>query len=121
MYRGYVALLKRYGDLEILAFPCNQFGKQEPGTIDEIVAFARGKYGFHGRIMAKIDVNGAGAHPLWKYLKHVAPDADGTEDIKWNFAKFLIDQQGRVVKRFSPQDKISTIEASIKPLVHKQD
>jgi glutathione peroxidase len=89
--------------LEVLGFPCNQFGSQEPGTEEEIGAFCEKNYGVSFPMFAKVDVNGDNAHPLWKHLKGEAPGVLGTEAIKWNFTKFLIGRDGKVVKRYAPQ------------------
>eukprot|EP01061_Rhynchopus_euleeides_P009987 TRINITY_DN1930_c0_g1_i1.p4 TRINITY_DN1930_c0_g1~~TRINITY_DN1930_c0_g1_i1.p4 ORF type:complete len:119 (+),score=54.70 TRINITY_DN1930_c0_g1_i1:235-591(+) len=114
MYKGYVALLKKHeGKFEIVAFPCNQFGGQEPGTHDEIKAFARDKYGFNGLLMAKVDVNGKDAHGLWAWMQAKIPGLLGTTSIKWNFSKFLVDKEGNLVKRYSPQDSVDTIEKDL--------
>jgi len=86
-----------------LAFPCNQFGAQEPGTNDEIAAFASDTYGVTFPMFSKIEVNGDEAADLYKWLKSSAPGADGNEDIAWNFTKFLVDRSGKVVKRYDPQ------------------
>jgi glutathione peroxidase len=86
----------------VLAFPCNQFGAQEPGTNDEILAFARSKYGVTFPMFAKIEVNGDGACELYRWLEAGHPDAEGNEAIAWNFTKFLIDRSGRVVARWAP-------------------
>ncbi len=87
----------------MLAFPCNQFGAQEPGTNHEILEFARSKYGASFPMFAKIEVNGDGACDLYRFLKQGNPDDDGNEEIAWNFTKFLVDGEGQVVKRFPPQ------------------
>ena len=87
----------------VLAFPCNQFGAQEPGSNDEIAAFARDNYNVNFPMFAKIEVNGDGACELYQMLKAAAPDADGNADIAWNFTKFLVDGEGQVVERFAPQ------------------
>jgi len=84
----------------VLAFPCNQFGGQEPGTDAQIREFCSLRFGVSFPLFAKIDVNGAHAHPLLRYLKHVLPGVAGTESIKWNFTKFLVDRRGRPVRRF---------------------
>ena len=86
----------------VLAFPCNQFGAQEPGTDAEIHEFATSKFGVEFPMFSKIEVNGDGACDLYKYLKAAAPDEEGKEDIPWNFTKFLVDRSGNV-KRFGPQ------------------
>ena len=87
----------------VLAFPCNQFGKQEPGTDAEILAFATSKYGVEFPMFSKIEVNGNGACDLYRYLKSGHPDEDGNEDIAWNFTKFLVGRSGEVVARYAPQ------------------
>jgi len=119
-YKQLVALQKEYAEaagLRILAFPCNQFGSQEPGTDAEIKAFAANKgvefdKGFD--FFSKIDVNGSNAHPLWDYLKK-KQGGTLTNAIKWNFSKFVIDKQGQPVARFSPMDDpIPKVEESIK-------
>ena len=104
--------------LEVIGFPCNQFGSQEPGDNSEIGAFCQKNYGVSFTMMEKIDVNGADAHPVYQWLKSQAPGLLGTEGIKWNFTKFLVGKDGRVIKRYAPQDtpaKIaSDIEAALK-------
>ncbi|TRY24864.1 glutathione peroxidase [Brevibacillus sp. LEMMJ03] len=103
-YKGLQALYERYRDrgLVVLAFPCNQFAGQEPGTAEEIAAFCDRTYGVTFPVFFKIDVNGPHAHPLYQYLKANAPNGEG-QDIEWNFAKFLVDRAGNVVKRFEPR------------------
>lgn len=104
-YRGLQQLQDEFGPrgLFVLGFPCNQFGGQEPGTEEEIEEFARGKFGVEFPLFAKIDVNGADAHPLYEALRQV-PDADGEAgDITWNFEKFVVDDAGEVVGRFRPK------------------
>ena len=86
----------------VLAFPCNQFGAQEPGTNADVLEFARSTYDVNFPMFAKIEVNGEGATPLYQYLTAEQPNDDGTTDISWNFTKFLVDQSGTVVKRYSP-------------------
>lgn len=88
--------------LRILAFPCNQFGNQEPGTNEEIKKFATETYGAQFDMFAKIDVNGDNAHPLWKYMKYKQGGFLFFDSIKWNFSKFLVDKNGQVVKRYAP-------------------
>jgi len=88
----------------VLGFPCDQFGHQEPGNAEEIRDFCSLEYGVSFPLFEKIEVNGANAHPLYKYLKHEAPGVLGSEAIKWNFTKFLIDREGRVVRRYAPTD-----------------
>ena len=87
----------------MLAFPCNQFGAQEPGTDAEILTFAKEKYGVDFPMFSKIEVNGEGACDLYKYLRSAQPDAEGKEDLPWNFTKFLVDKSGNAVKRYGPQ------------------
>jgi len=87
----------------VLAFPCNQFGAQEPGSNEEIAEFARSNYDVNFPMFAKIEVNGDGAAALYKLLKKAQPGDDGKEDIPWNFTKFLVDRQGNVIARFGPQ------------------
>ncbi|GHD55787.1 glutathione peroxidase [Jeongeupia chitinilytica] len=115
-YAGLQALYARFKDrgFVVLGFPCNQFGSQEPGDATEIASFCSTSYGVDFPMFAKIDVNGDGAHPLYQFLKKAEPGILGTEAIKWNFTKFLIDREGRVVERFapttSPEDLVERIE-----------
>jgi len=97
----------------VLGFPCNQFGKQEPGTNDEILEFARSKYNVTFPMFAKIEVNGDGACDLYKFLKSAQPDDEGNEDIPWNFTKFLVDRSGNVVARYGPQTSPEDIAGSL--------
>lgn len=114
-YTQLVDLHARYAEkgLRILAFPCNQFGKQEPGDDAQIKAFAEG-YGVKFDMFSKIEVNGDGAHPLWKWMKE-QPKGRGTlgNAIKWNFTKFLINREGQVVKRYSPMEDPYVIEKDL--------
>ena len=107
-YKDLEALYEKYRSegLEILDFPCNQFGQQAPGTIHEIHQFCTANFDIHFPQFDKIEVNGEGAHPLYTWLK-------GGNDIKWNFTKFLISRDGRILKRYEPRDKMSDIEADI--------
>lgn len=98
--------------MSVLAFPCNQFGKQEPGTDAEIREFATSKYGATFPMFSKIEVNGDGAADLYKWLKREAPGPEG-EDIPWNFTKFLVDKSGNVVKRYEPQVTPEEIAAEL--------
>ena len=104
--------------LEVIGFPCNQFGAQDPGSNSEIGAFCQKNYGVRFTMMAKINVNGDAAHPLYQWLKSEAPGMLGTEGIKWNFTKFLIGKDGRVLKRYAPQDApaklVGDIEAALR-------
>ena len=99
--------------LTILGFPCNQFGQQEPGGAEEIGAFCQMNYGVSFPMFDKIDVNGPKAHPLYQYLKNEQPGVLGTKNIKWNFTKFLVDRNGKVVDRFAPMTKPEEIEKSV--------
>lgn len=118
-YDGLEKLWKSYGDkgFEVLAFPCNQFGAQEPGTAEEIDSFCKINFGVSFPLMAKIEVNGPGADPLYDWLKDEAPGIMGTKGIKWNFTKFLIDRQGKVVRRYGPMDKPEKLEKDIEALL----
>jgi glutathione peroxidase len=89
----------------VLGFPCDQFGHQEPGNAEQIRDFCSLEYGVSFPLFEKIEVNGANAHPLYRYLKHEAPGVLGSEAIKWNFTKFLIDREGKVVRRYAPTDR----------------
>jgi glutathione peroxidase len=104
-------------DLVILAFPCNQFGGQEPGSDDEIQQFCELNYGVSFPVMAKLAVNGPDASPLFEHLKDSARGLMKTRAIKWNFTKFLINKQGDVVKRYAPRTKPASIAASIEDLL----
>ncbi|HEY0106492.1 MAG TPA: glutathione peroxidase [Rhizomicrobium sp.] len=118
-YEGLEALYREHrGDgLVVLGFPCNQFGKQEPGGAEEIGAFCQANYGVSFPMFAKIDVNGAHAHPLYDFLKGEKPGLFGTRNIKWNFTKFLIDRDGAVVGRFGPMTKPKDIEGAIAKVI----
>jgi glutathione peroxidase len=119
-FEGLQALYAKYHDkgFEILGFPCNQFMNQDPGTNEEIQNFCQVNYGVTFPMFAKLDVNGAKADPLYKYLKKAAPGALGMKAIKWNFTKFLVDAQGNVVKRFEPTVEPASIEPDIEALLH---
>lgn len=106
-FGGLEELHQAYGKkgLAVLGFPCNQFGSQEPGSNDEIAQFCQLNYGVSFPMMAKIDVNGATADPLYQWLSKEAPGLLGTKAIKWNFTKFLVGRDGQVLKRYSPQDE----------------
>ncbi|EGD58503.1 glutathione peroxidase [Novosphingobium nitrogenifigens DSM 19370] len=118
-YEGLEALWRRYGaqGFEVLAFPCNQFGGQEPGTADEIATFCKVNFGLSFPLFAKIDVNGPNATPLFQWLKARAPGIFGTRSIKWNFTKFLIDRSGRVVRRYGSRAKPEAIARDIEKLL----
>ena len=114
-YEGLEALYRTHKDngLVVLGFPCNQFGAQEPGDAEEIGAFCQVNYGVSFPMFAKIEVNGAGAHPLYNYLKGEKAGVLGTKRIKWNFTKFLVNRDGKVVGRFAPTTKPADIEQAI--------
>jgi len=114
-FAGLEALWKDYADkgLVIVGFPSNQFGAQDPGTNDEIAAFCQKNYGVSFPMMAKVDVNGAQAHPLWKWLTAEAPGLLGTKSIKWNFTKFLVGKDGQVIRRYAPTDTPESMRADI--------
>jgi glutathione peroxidase len=114
-YSGLEALHRKLGarGFEVLGFPCDQFGHQEPGDEAEIKNFCSLSYDVTFPLFAKIDVNGANAHPLYQWLKSQKPGVLGTEAIKWNFTKFLIDGNGAVVRRYGSADKPESIEADI--------
>ncbi|MCC7217805.1 MAG: glutathione peroxidase [Burkholderiales bacterium] len=114
-YKGLEALHAKYHKkgLDVLGFPCNQFGAQEPGTENEIAQFCEINYGVTFPLFAKVDVNGDDAAPLYKYLKAAQPGLLGTEAIKWNFTKFLVDRKGRVRKRYAPNDTPESLAGDI--------
>ncbi|MGZ3238581.1 MAG: glutathione peroxidase [Burkholderiaceae bacterium] len=118
-YKGLEAVYQQFKDkgVEVLGFPCNQFGKQEPGSADEIGAFCEKNYGVTFPLFAKIDVNGAQTHPLFKHLKSEAPGLLGTQAIKWNFTKFLIKKDGTVFQRYAPQTKPEELMQDIQKLL----
>jgi len=105
-FAGLEELHKSYGakGLVVVGFPCNQFGAQDKGSNEEIAEFCQLNYGVSFPMMAKIEVNGAGAHPLYRWLTKEAPGVLGTQAIKWNFTKFLIGKDGHIVKRYAPTD-----------------
>ena len=114
-YKDLQNLYDKYQDqgFEVLGFPCNQFGAQEPGTNEEVQSFCELTYNVSFKIFDKIDVNGSDASPLFKYLKHESPGILGTEAIKWNFTKFLVNKDGQVVMRFASKDGESAIESEL--------
>jgi glutathione peroxidase len=114
-YKGLEALYEKYHGkgLEVLGFPCNQFGAQEPGTEEEIAQFCEVNYGVTFPLFAKVDVNGTNAAPVYKYLKSEKPGLLGSEAIKWNFTKFLVDRKGRVVARYAPNDTPESMAGDI--------
>ncbi|HOO74926.1 MAG TPA: glutathione peroxidase [Tepiditoga sp.] len=114
-------LYKKYKDqgFEILAFPCNQFGNQEPGNNEEIKSFCTLNYSITFPIFDKVDVNGDNTHPVYKYLKSQSKGILNSEDIKWNFTKFLINKKGEVVKRYAPIKKPLDISKDIEKLIRE--
>lgn len=120
-YAGLEALWRRYRDrgFEVIAFPCNQFGGQEPGDADAIARFCTVNYGVSFPVMGKIAVNGPDAAPLYRWLKDQAPGVLGTRGVKWNFTKFLIDRRGGVVRRYAPTDKPETLDRAIEALLQQ--
>ena len=118
-YKDLQNLYEKYQDqgLEVLGFPCNQFGAQEPGTNDEVKSFCDLNYNVSFKMFDKIDVNGSNASPLFKFLKHESPGIMGTEAVKWNFTKFLVNSDGQVVKRFAPKDGESEIEPELQKIL----
>jgi glutathione peroxidase len=114
-YAGLEALHRKYHDrgFEVLGFPCNQFGGQEPGTAEEIATFCSTKYDVTFPMFAKVDVNGAKAHPLFEHLKAEKPGALGSKGIKWNFTKFLVNGRGEVVERYGSSTTPAQIDADV--------
>lgn len=108
LYRAHAA-----AGLSVLGFPCNQFGSQEPGDAEEIRTFCTTTYDITFPLFAKVDVNGAHAHPLYRYLKAAAPGLLGTRSIKWNFTKFLVARDGTVLRRYGPRDVPQQLESAI--------
>lgn len=118
-YAGLESLHTTFGDrgFSVLAFPCNQFGAQEPGTETEIQSFCDLNYQTSFPLFSKIEVNGAASHPLFTHLKEQAPGVLGSKRIKWNFTKFLINKNGEVVKRYAPSTKPEAITSDIEALL----
>ena len=118
-YDGLEKLFESYKDrgFEVLGFPCNQFGGQEPGNSDEIAEFCKVNFGVTFPLMQKVDVNGDAASPLFDWMKKEAPGVLGTKAIKWNFTKFLIDREGHVVKRYGSADAPEGIAKDIEKLL----
>lgn len=118
-FGGLEKLWETYRDrgLVVVGFPSNQFGQQDPGSNDEIASFCQVNYGVTFPMMGKVDVNGANAHPLWKWLCAEAPGLLGSKSIKWNFTKFLVGRDGKVIKRYAPNDPpeslVKDIEAAL--------
>jgi glutathione peroxidase len=118
-FAGLEALHQRYAaqGLVVLGFPCNQFGAQDKGSNSEIASFCQRNYGVDFPMMAKIEVNGSGADPLYQWLCAEAPGLLGTKAIKWNFTKFLIGKDGQVLKRYAPTDTPKSLEKAIEAAV----
>ncbi|MTW12545.1 redoxin domain-containing protein [Pseudoduganella eburnea] len=118
-YQGLEELHKEFAGqpFEVLGFPCNQFGQQEPGSAEEIGAFCEKNYGVTFPVFAKIDVNGDNAHPLYQHLKKNAPGILGTEGIKWNFTKFLVRKDGTIAGRYAPTTKPAELAGDIRKLL----
>ena len=118
-YEGLEAMYQKYRErgLTVLGFPCNQFGAQEPGSAEEIGNFCQKNYGVSFPMFEKIDVNGEGTHPLYRWLKSGARGLLGSEAIKWNFTKFLIDRKGQVVDRFAPTTKPEDLQSNVEALL----
>jgi glutathione peroxidase len=113
-YKGLEEIFEEYkGEVVVLGFPCNQFGAQEAGNAEEIKNFCSLTYDVKFPLFEKIDVNGANAHPLYEFLKEAKPGLLGTEGIKWNFTKFLVNKNGEVVKRYAPTDKPEDIKKEL--------
>lgn len=118
-YEGLEELYRTYKKkgFEVLAFPCNQFGAQEPGSSEEIASFCDLQFNITFPLFDKIDVNGSNTHPLYEYLKKQAPGLLGSKKIKWNFTKFLVSKDGEMIKRFSPQSKPDSLINDIESLL----
>ncbi|KMY86845.1 Glutathione peroxidase family protein [Candidatus Paraburkholderia calva] len=118
-YKGLQEIYQQFAarGFEVLGFPCNQFGKQEPGDAAQIGSFCEKNFGVSFPMFAKTEVNGANAHPLYKFLKDKEPGLLGIEAIKWNFTKFLVDRKGNIIKRYAPQTKPEAIADDIDKLL----
>jgi glutathione peroxidase len=118
-YAGLEKLRETFGPqgFEVLGFPCNQFGGQEPGSAEDIASFCSLNYGVTFPMFAKVDVNGANAHPLFKFLKRAKPGTLGFEVIKWNFTKFLVNRNGIAVARFSPMTRPEELQKNIEAVL----
>ncbi len=118
-FKGLESLYEKYADrgLVVIGFPCNQFANQDPGSSEEIAEFCQLNYGVTFPMAEKVDVNGKQAHPLYRFLKAQAGGLLGSKNIKWNFTKFLVDDQGNVLERFAPSTKPEKIAEAIEPLL----
>jgi glutathione peroxidase len=119
-FQGLETLYTQYQaqGFEVLGFPCNQFGSQDPGTHEEILDFCHATYGVSFSMFAKIEVNGPNAHPLYQHLTNQVPGLMGSKAIKWNFTKFLVDQSGKVLERFAPTTKPKDLASTIQKLLN---
>ena len=122
-FGGLETLWEQYRDrgFTVIGFPSNEFGSQDPGSNDEIASFGQVNYGVSFPMMSKIQVNGARAHPLWKWLTAEAPGILGSKSVKWNFTKFLIGRDGRVIKRYAPTDTPESMRADIEAALAVKD
>jgi glutathione peroxidase len=122
-FAGLEALWKDYADkgLAVLGFPSNEFGAQDPGSDSEIASFCQLNYGVSFPMMSKVKVNGADAHPLWQWLTKEAPGILGSKAVKWNFTKFLVARDGKVLKRYAPTDKPESIKGDIEAALAAKD
>jgi glutathione peroxidase len=122
-FAGLETLWKTYGDqgLVVLGFPSNEFGGQDPGSDGEIASFCQMNYGVSFPMMSKVKVNGADAHPLWKWLTKEAPGILGSKSVKWNFTKFLVGRDGQVIKRYAPTDKPEALVTDIQAALAAKD
>jgi glutathione peroxidase len=118
-YQGLQVLYDKYANqgLEVLGFPCNQFGQQEPGSASDIQSFCETRFGVKFPLFQKVDVNGKDAHPLFQYLTKAAPGLFGTETVKWNFTKFLVDRNGKVIERYASMAKPEDLDKAIQKLL----
>ncbi|MEE4249665.1 MAG: glutathione peroxidase [Alcanivoracaceae bacterium] len=118
-YKGLQSVFEKYRErgFEVLGFPCNQFGHQEPGDEAQISEFCELNFGVDFPLFGKIDVNGDDAHPLYRHLKEEAPGLLGSKAVKWNFTKFLVNREGQVVKRYAPTDKPESLAKDIEKLL----
>ena len=122
-FGGLEMLWEQYRDrgFMVIGFPSNEFGSQDPGSNDEIASFCQVNYGVSFPMMSKVQVNGAQAHPLWKWLTAEAPGILGSKSVKWNFTKFLIGRDGQVVKRYAPTDTPESMRADIEAALATKD
>jgi glutathione peroxidase len=120
-YEGLEALHRRYASrgFAVLGFPCNQFGAQEPGDAAEIASFCRLTYDVTFPVFAKVEVNGPGAAPLFRHLKAEAPGVLGSQGVKWNFTKWLVDREGRAIRRYAPTTKPEDLAADVEALLQR--